>query len=143
MTIKWATAAWRTVVVPSLFSHHLYWQRKVALDRALERRSGWANTFLGVVLGCILYLASFPFKRNPVAKATHELNDDATAALVLAGVDPRSELWSVAMYELKQKIASKIFIANDKADIRREQMRLQDLKDAEAARVKDVVGVAQ
>jgi hypothetical protein len=133
MTVKWATALYNAILLPSFYTHHLWWQRKVALDRVLEKRTGWANMLTGVCIGSVVYLATFPFRSYPVAKATYELNEDAAATLAIAGVDPRLELATVAMTELKYKVASKIYVANDKADIRRATIQLQALKDAQLA----------
>lgn len=133
MVIKWATFTYKTVLLPSFYSHHVYWQRKVALDRALERRSGWSNMFLGIILGSVAYVIVSPFKPNQVPKATYELNGDAAETLALLGIDPKQELAAIALGDLKHKVVAKIHIANDQAEIRKHRLEVEALKGLQSA----------
>ena len=137
MSFKWATALYKSVLMPSFYGHHMYFQRKAALDRALEKRSGYANSLVGCFFGGVMYLATSPFKPYPVSKSTYELNEDAGLVLALAGVDPKQEMASLAMSELKGKIASKVYVANDRAQIRIQQDQLAELKARQRKEVEE------
>jgi hypothetical protein len=129
MPFKWATWTYRAVLLPSFYTHHLYWQRKVALDQIFEKRSGWSNFMTGVVAGGVLYMLVSPFRPMQVDKATSELNGEAAATLALLGIDPKQEMAVVAFSELTNKVVAQIHIANDKAQMRRHQLQVEALRE--------------
>lgn len=128
MPVKWATTLYRTVLLPSFYGHHLYWRRKVAVDRWLESCSPWTNSGIAIALGVAAYYGSSPFRRYNVDKSTAELNDDMMEIMVVMGFDPHQELPEMVRDRLAGQVASKILVANDRAALRRERAEIEELK---------------
>ncbi len=128
MTIKWATAVYRTLLLPSFAVHFRYFQRKAALDRVLEKFHPMANIGLGVMFGAIFYLVITPLRPHRVDKSLRQLQLDLVDALSAMHVDFRQEFYPFAVQRIRSEVVSRALVARDEAEARKELQGVEQLK---------------
>lgn len=130
MAIKWATALYRTLLLPSFAVHYTWFQRKAALDRVLEKFHPVANISLGVLFGTVLYFLALPLRPTGIDKSLRELQLHLVDCLAAMQVDFRQEFYPFAIARIKSEVVSRALIARDEGEARsyQENMR-QVLKD--------------
>eukprot|EP01060_Flectonema_neradi_P004955 TRINITY_DN1327_c0_g1_i1.p1 TRINITY_DN1327_c0_g1~~TRINITY_DN1327_c0_g1_i1.p1 ORF type:complete len:120 (+),score=9.53 TRINITY_DN1327_c0_g1_i1:91-450(+) len=59
--MKWATFIFKKIIMPSMDYHVMYWEKKIALDRFLEKYTMTQQVGMGVLVGCTAFLFALPF----------------------------------------------------------------------------------
>lgn len=126
MSTKWATFVFWNVINPTLYTHHTYYRKKVLLDRMLEKRSGWFNVACGVLVGTTGYLMISPLLIDN--RAAVDAAQDTKDVLRILKLDTSKEIPIILLEKAKSDIVAKVYVTNDKADIRRQKEEMARLK---------------
>jgi hypothetical protein len=125
MAVKWATTLYRTVLLPSFAVHFTWFQRKAALDRALEKLHPAVNVALGVLFGTIIYLIGTPLRPSGVDKSLREMQIYLVDCLAAMQVDFKQEFYPYAVQRIKSEIISRALVARDEGEARKYQLEVQ------------------
>ena len=125
--VKWATFVFWNVVNPTLYTHHTFYRKKVVLDRILEKRSGWFNTAMGTLVGTTAYLMVSPMLIDD--RAAVDAAQDTKDVLRILKLDTSKEIPIILLEKAKSDIVAKVYVTNDKADIKRQRVEMAKLKD--------------
>ena len=124
--VKWATFVFWNVVNPTLYTHHTFYRKKVVLDRILEKRSGWFNTAMGTLVGTTAYLMVSPMLIDD--RAAVDAAQDTKDVLRILKLDTSKEIPIILLEKAKSDIVAKVYVTNDKADIKRQREEMAKLK---------------
>lgn len=125
---KWATFAFWNVIDPLLRKHHIYYRRKVAVDRYFERQGFAVTTAVGVLFGGAVYFAIVPMLPGNGAPYNETLEQNANAVLRDLGLECSKEFPIFTLLRAKAEIMNRIHIAMDRVDVRKQKEEVARLK---------------
>ncbi|AAZ13072.1 uncharacterized protein TEOVI_000912700 [Trypanosoma equiperdum] len=129
--VKWATFVFWNFLDPTFRLHFRYYQRKLAVDRYLERLGVVANVGIGVTFGLMFYnllIARFLLPRS--VSSGHSMEENANEVLRVLKYDTTKELPAFLLMRAKREVISKLHVAADKAEVKRQREEVRRLLDS-------------
>ncbi|KAK7194316.1 hypothetical protein NESM_000346600 [Novymonas esmeraldas] len=128
--LRWATYTFWYVLDPVLRRHHVYYRRKVQVDRFLERNSVATNMAIGVIVGATVYFGVVRALLPPAVGAKeHSMRDNSREVLRLMDCDTAKELPAYQLMRVKREIIGKLHAVADEADVRRQREEAAQLQE--------------
>ena len=113
MAIKWATFVWRRLLLPVVKVHMAYKSRLSAVDRFLEKKTFFQNSVIAVVLGCVLYVVSLPWRTFYVDKTLVQLYQFAKEQDIKFLQDEKVEFAPIERLKKLREVSAQVYAIRD------------------------------
>jgi hypothetical protein len=125
---KWATFAFWNFINPVLKQHHMFYRRKVAVDRYFESQGFLITSGIGVLFGGAVYFVLVPILPGNGAPYGETLEMNANGVLKDLGLEASKEFPIFTLLRAKSEIMNRIHIAMDRVDVRKAKDEVARLK---------------
>ncbi|CCW65343.1 unnamed protein product [Phytomonas sp. EM1] len=128
-TFRWATYSFWYVIDPLLRRHFQYYQRKVQLDRWLEKNNFFTNCIIGVLLGMTVYfvtIKNFLPSSEDIKRTTMEENIEEILSFM--NLDTKTSFPAFQMMRAKREIIGKMHEAMDHAEVQKQKDEVERMK---------------
>lgn len=123
----WATYVFWYILDPLFRKHYSYYQRKVQLDRFLEKNRVITNCGVGVLLGVTVYFTIINGLLLPpaVGASEHTMLENTREIFALMRVDQSKDLPAFQLMHIKREMIGKLHAVSDAAEVRRQREEVQ------------------
>ncbi|CCW68307.1 unnamed protein product [Phytomonas sp. Hart1] len=126
---RWATYSFWYVIDPILRRHYFFYQRKVQLDRWLEKNNFFTNCIIGVILGLTLYFGTIKnFLPSLECDRRNTMSEDIDDILRFMNLDANNSIPGFQVMRAKREIIGRMHEAIDSAEIQQQKDEVEKMK---------------